>query len=78
MPWHSHHSILDLPIYEFDFISDGSHHVGCLAQDLQKICPELVHQRSDGYLAIEETKLVYLLLQEVKALKQEIESLKRG
>lgn len=70
-------SILDLPVKEFDLKSDGTHHIGCLAQDLQKICPELVKEDDDGYLAIEESKLVYLLLNEVKALKEEIEELKR-
>ena len=69
-------SILDLPIKEFDFKSDGSHHIGCIAQDLQKICPELVQEDKDGYLSIEESKLIYLLLNEVKLLKAEVEELK--
>jgi len=71
-------SILDLPIKEFEFINDKAHkkHIGCLAQDLQKLYPELVHTNNDGYLAIEETKLVYLLLNEVKQLKEEIKNLK--
>lgn len=71
-------SILDLPIKEFEFINDENHikHIGCIAQDLQEICPEIVHEGVDGYLSIEETKLVYLLLQEVKELKKEIKALK--
>ena len=71
-------SILDLPIKEFEFIDDETHtkNIGCIAQDLQKICPEIVHEDADGYLSIEETKLVYLLLQEVKELKKEIKTLK--
>ena len=71
-------SILDLPIKEFEFIDDETHtkNIGCIAQDLQKICPEIVHEDKDGYLSIEETKLVYLLLQEVKKLKKEIKTLK--
>ena len=71
-------SILDLPIKEFEFIDDETHtkHIGCIAQDLQEICPEIVHEDKDGYLSIEETKLVYLLLQEVKELKKEIKALK--
>ena len=69
-------SILDLPVKEFDFKSDGSHHIGCIAQDLQKICPEVVQEGKDGYLSIEENKLVYLLLNEVKLLKAEVEKLK--
>lgn len=71
-------SILDLPIKEFEFIDDETHtkHIGCIAQDLQEICPEIVHEDKDGYLSIEETKLVYLLLQEVKELKKELKTLK--
>lgn len=71
-------SILDLPVKEFEFIDDETHtkNIGCIAQDLQKICPEIVHEDKDGYLSIEETKLVYLLLQEVKELKKELKTLK--
>lgn len=71
-------SILDLPIKKFEFIDDETHtkNIGCIAQDLQEICPEIVHEDADGYLSIEETKLVYLLLQEVKELKKEINALK--
>ena len=71
-------SILDLPVKEFEFIDDETHtkNIGCIAQDLQEICPEIVHEDKDGYLSIEETKLVYLLLQEVKELKKEIKELK--
>lgn len=69
-------SILDLPVVEFDYNTDNSHHIGCIAQDLQEICPEIVHENKYGYLTIEENKLVYLLLDEVKKLKQEIEELK--
>ena len=71
-------SILDLPIKEFEFIGDDTHtkHIGCIAQDLQEICPEIVHEDADGYLSIEETKLIYLLLQEVKELKKELKILK--
>ena len=68
-------SILNLPIKEFDFKSDGSHHIGCIAQDLQKICPELVQEDKDGYLSIEESKLIYLLLDEVKKLKKRVDEL---
>ena len=71
-------SILDLPIKEFEFIDDETHtkHIGCIAQDLQEICPEIVHEDADGYLSIEETKLIYLLLQKVKELKKKLKTLK--
>ena len=69
-------SILDLPIYEFDYKDSKKHSIGCMAQDLQEICPEIVHEDINGYLSIEENKLVYLLLDEVKKLKKEIDELK--
>lgn len=71
-------SLLNLPVYTFNFKSDEGkvEHVGCLAQELQEICPEIVHKDEDGYLSIEEFKLVYLLIQEVKKLKERILKLK--
>lgn len=71
-------SILDLPVYKYNFISDPEKtvHIGCLAQDLQEICPEVVSENEQGYLSINENKLVYLLLDEVKKLKAEVRELK--
>lgn len=67
-PYKSKKSILDLPIYRYNYISDETKtpHIGCLAQDLQEICPELVHEDEEGFLSIEESKLVYLLLIELQ------------
>ena len=71
-------SILDLDVKEFEYINDATHkkHIGAIAQDVQKICPEIVYKDANGYLNIEENKLVYLLLNEVKELKKEIKRLK--
>lgn len=77
IPFISNHSILDLPLYRFDFIDGVKNQIGCMAQDLQEICPELViKDPSTGYLSINESKIVYLLIDEVKKLKEEIEKLK--
>ena len=76
VPYTPKKSILDLPIYKYNFIGKNETHIGCLAQDLEKICPELVSKDNDGYLSIKETKLVYLLLEEVKKLKAELEEIK--
>lgn len=70
-------SILDLPIKKFDFIDGPKNQIGCIAQDLKEICPEIVNENEKGYLSIQENKLVYLLLDEVKKLKNEVEELKR-
>lgn len=70
-------SILDLPIYSYNFISDEkkTKKIGCLAQDLKEICPEIVKEDNKGYLSIEESKIVYLLLDEVKKLKKRVDEL---
>ena len=69
-------SILNLPIVEYDFIDTKRHDIGCLAQDLQEICPEIVSEDEKGFLSIEESKIVYLLLDEVKKLRAEVDQLK--
>lgn len=71
-------SILDLPIYKFDFINGEKNKIGCMAQDLQNICPDIVHCDSNGYLTIEESKIVYLLLDKMKEMQKEINALKEG
>lgn len=70
-------SVLDLPVYSYNFINDTNktQHIGCLAQDLQKICPEIVREDDKGFLSIEENKIVYLLLEEVKKLNMKVKDL---
>lgn len=70
-------SILNLDVKKFDFINGYKNQIGCLAQDLQEICPEIVIEGEDGYLSIQESKLVYLLLQELQKQKIEIDALKQ-
>jgi hypothetical protein len=69
-------SILDLPIKKFDYIDGPKNQFGCIAQDLQKLYPELVKEDDEGYLSINESKLVYLLMEEVKQLKKELKQVK--
>jgi hypothetical protein len=75
-PWCAPEDILQLPLYSFDFIHGDKNNIGCIAQDLQQICPEIVYTNPDGYLAIEENKIVYLLLDKMKKMQKEIEELK--
>lgn len=70
-------SILNLPVVEFDFKDSNIHQIGCIAQDLQKICPELVTTNADGYLSISENKLSYLLLLELKKLNNRVTELEQ-
>ena len=51
-------------------------HYGVSAQELQKIFPDLVREGQDGYLTVNYTEMVPILLHCIKELKQEIEVLK--
>lgn len=76
-PFDYHNSILDVPVREYDWIKSGEHAIGFVAQELQEVYPELVSEGEDGVLSIKETKLVYLLMEEVKKLRKEVEDLKK-
>lgn len=51
--------------------------VGVIAQEVKEIVPSAVVEREDGYLAVKYEKLIPLLIEAVKALKAEIEEMKR-
>lgn len=77
--YHPNSDILTLQIYKFDYKDGtGTNQIGCMAQDLQKICPDLVAEDEEGYLTIKENKIVYLLLDRMKKMQQEIDELKGG
>ena len=70
--------------YEFDW-NDKSpgwarqrgHDVGVVAQEIEKIHPEIVEERKNGYLGVDYKRLVPLLIQGIKELKQEIDEIKQ-
>jgi hypothetical protein len=53
------------------------HDVGVIAQEVKKVIPEIVVERKNGYLGVDYKRLVPLLIESVKELKQEIEDLKK-
>jgi trimeric autotransporter adhesin len=55
--------------------AEGQHY-GVIAQDLEKVIPEAVSTDSDGYKAVSYNDLVPILVEAVKELKAENESLK--
>ena len=66
--------------YEFDWndkqeIYQG-HDVGVIAQEVEEILPEVVTTRDSGYKAVKYEKLVPLLIESIKELKEEINGLK--
>jgi predicted phage tail protein len=52
--------------------------VGIIAQEIQEVLPEAVHEREDGTLAVAYEKLIPLLIEAVKAQQVQIEELKNG
>ena len=52
------------------------HDVGVIAQELEQVLPEVVVTRDDGFKAVNYEKVVALLIQAIKELKEEVDSLK--
>ena len=50
---------------------------GVIAQEIQEVIPEAVVERENGYLAVQYDKIIPLLIESIKALKAEIEELKK-
>ncbi len=53
-----------------------SPNVGVIAQEVQQVLPEIVHQREDGYLAVDYTKMAALFIEAIKEQQIQIENLK--
>tara|TARA_R110000737_G_scaffold155920_1_gene184704 strand:- start:1092 stop:2789 length:1698 start_codon:yes stop_codon:yes gene_type:complete len=60
-----------------NFIKDGEASTGVIAQEVQKVIPEVVLQ-GDEYLSVAYGNLVGVLIEAVKELKAEVETLKKG
>ena len=65
--------------YEFDWNSDSSHSghdVGVIAQEIEKVLPEVVTTRDNGYMAVRYEKIVALLIEAIKEQQLQIDELK--
>jgi hypothetical protein len=70
--------------YDYNFVSNekesknelnGKTHFGFIAQDLQKIYPELVHTDNSGYLSVDYISFIPLLVETVNEQSKKIEQL---
>lgn len=50
--------------------------VGVLAHEIKEVLPSAVVKRADGYLAVNYDKLIPLLIESVKTLKEEVDRIK--
>ena len=73
--------IIQLGGYEFDWIPNEEihvhhgHDIGVIAQEVEKVLPELVTTRDNGYKAVKYEKIVAVLIEGIKAQQTQIESL---
>ena len=51
--------------------------LGVIAQEVQAVYPELVHQRDHGYLSVDYVKLTAVLIQAVKELSAKVDELSK-
>ena len=66
--------------YTFDWndkheIFKGQHDVGVIAQEIEKVLPEIVETRENGFKAVKYEKIVALLIESNKELIKRIEEL---
>jgi len=50
--------------------------VGVIAQEVEKVLPQIVRTRGDGFLGVDYEKLVPLLIEGIKSQQLEIDELK--
>jgi hypothetical protein len=60
--------------YEDDSPIINNKHYGLIAQELQKIYPDLVVESQDGYLAVNYLEIIPLLIRSVQELKAELDA----
>ena len=65
--------------YEFDWNNNSEHSghdVGVIAQEIEKVLPEVVVERDNGYKAVRYEKIVALLIEAIKQQQLQIDELK--
>ena len=53
------------------------HDVGVIAQEVEKVLPEVVQTRKSGYKAVKYEKMIPLLIESIKEQQEQIEELKK-
>ncbi len=66
--------VIKTPHFSEDMDFNKSHY-GLVAQDVQKLFPELVEESGDGYLSVNYIELIPLLIQAVQELSAKVEEL---
>ena len=72
---HKDSAEIEIPYYDEKSQLFTKKHYGLLAQEIQAIYPDLVYEDQEGYLAVNYTGLIPLLIQSVKELNAKVEAL---
>jgi hypothetical protein len=59
-----------------DELQQSLPNVGVIAQDVEKVLPQLVHDRDNGYKGVDYAKLTGLLIEAIKEQQKQIDELK--
>jgi len=61
----------------FEFKKDDQKQIGVIAQEVEKVLPELVSERPDGYKGVQYENIVGLLIEAIKEQQKQIDELRR-
>ena len=68
--------MFDWKDHGYEDVHGEGHDTGILAQEIEAILPEIVNTRESGMKAVNYMKLIPLLIESIKELKNEVEALK--
>jgi len=61
---------------DFNWKMNGNKSSGVIAQNVEEVLPQLIHENSDGFKSVNYNGLIGVLIEAVKELKKEIDELK--
>lgn len=75
-PYEPTASVLDLSVKEFNYKDSKVKSVGVIAQEVQELFPDAVSaDEKTGYLSVDDRSLMYMLMAEVKKLRDRVDEL---
>lgn len=69
---------VEIKDYKWKDKRDNDIHTGVMAQDFEKIFPNLVMEDKDGYLKIKPMELIFIVINAIKELDQKLQALKES
>lgn len=69
--------VMNLRGVEYDRVDYEVHQIGMIAQEVEQVIPDLVHENSEGTKVLEYTHLTAVLVEAIKEQQNQIEELKQ-